>query len=284
MNFDLNNFLQSHTEIRYNPSYEVVTINGIAYIPCEVKTTSSYYVVQEDGSITYKLYDKLAADKYISPYNRGIIGKLDAEGSSYSDCEIENADYLEIGYGNAAVIVDTETATIIRVYYFKDTYNLPSSIRFYHHNDEFLLFDFAEHSYILYTATHEVLVFDTGTVQAFDHYVLLLPYDGYDLIVRSYKLFNSRSRVTIDITSQIKTVMNCWDVTETDLKLSCDGYSDNTFVLRVSTNDATITIKIDDPSNAQAKNIASADAVREVRKQLKIVSDTERKILGKRKE
>lgn len=157
-----------------------IVVRGLAYVSCSLKTMGSYYLVYEDGSISYKTSDKIAAKSgYISAYNRGIIGKL--EGSSYTDVSHSEANLFEIGVGDAIVILDLETGSIVRSLYFKDTYNMPCPVEIIKgDSDDFLALSYSEYCYILKTDDHFIHSYPGTNIHIFEDYLIRLPYCGYD--------------------------------------------------------------------------------------------------------
>lgn len=212
MNFDkkIAELVKPHTDIVRVIDY--VIIRGLAYISCTLKTTGTYYLVDEDGSTYYKSYDR--HDGYISPYNRGIIGKTDKKDAScgmisYTDCSPDDADLFTLGVGDALVIIDTETGGITRSYYFKDTYNMPSPVEIIKGNsDDFLILIYSEFCYYLKTEDHSLRSFEGTNVFVFEDYLIRLPYSGYDVVFGDCSIVNTLTWKEISFDDEIKKVVS----------------------------------------------------------------------------
>ena len=219
MNLDkkIAELVKPHTDIVSIVDY--VIVRGLAYISCTLKTTGTYYLVDEDGSTFYKSYDR--HNGYISPYNRGAIGKTDKKEASrgmivYTDSSPDEADLFELGVGDALVIIDTETGGITRSYYFKDTYNMPSPVEIIKgSSNDFLILLYSEYCYYLKTDDHSLRSFEGTNVVVFEDYLIRLPYSGYDVGFGDCSIVNTLTWKEFCLGDELKKIVSdddFWDL------------------------------------------------------------------------
>ena len=285
--------VKPHTDIVRVIDY--VIVHGLAYISCTLKTTGTYYLVDEDGSITYKSYDR--HDGYISPYNRGIIGKIDKEKTShgmisYTDCPPDEADFFKLGVGDALVIIDTETGGITRSYYFKDTYNMPSSVKIIKGiSDDFLLLVYSEFSYYLRTDDHSLRSFEGTNVAAFENYIIRLPDYGYEVGFGDCSIVNTLTWKEFSFGDDVKRVVsddNYWELSvDPTLITKLSMYSGNivlTILLKdrdhrnyeFRVNDDSMVGIVQKRNNHQESYVKTQNAYREMKRISVIVEEHEK--------
>ena len=215
--------------------FDYVIVRGLAYISCTLKTTGTYYLVDEDGHTFYKSYDRY--DGYISPYNRGIIGKTDKATSFYTDCAPEEADLFELGVGDSLVIIDTETGGITVSYYFKDTYNMPSPVKIIKgFSDDFLILVYSEISYYLKTDDHSLRFFEGTNVAVYENYIIRLPYYGYDMGFSDCSIVNTLTWKELSFGDDVKRVVSDDDYWELSV--------DPTLITRLSMHSGVIVLTL----------------------------------------
>ena len=202
----------SDTEIRTN----TMSIGDYIYISCYVKTQSStsFDVIYESGRISSD-EQALIDDSYWSPFNKGYFAKQ-TEPFWVQYCkEDENPNIVHEGIGAALVILDRPSMSIQKVYYFKDTYNMPGGVSLIDVVSGKLVVQYFEHHYVFDKENFTGLVFiNSYKYLKLDYLWIAYPHEGYDEFC-NWHLINFRENkeqpiyALTEIIEQYPQIQNC---------------------------------------------------------------------------
>lgn len=175
--FDSNQSLAERVQQHENKNFiEAVEVDGRIYLSCYIhsKCDFDYIVLYEPG-----LYDTLcktkhkafAEDDYWSDFNRGFQ-QLSISKPAYEDFT---------GFGNGLVVLDSENLDIIKIYYFKDSYNMCDPVEILDVVDGNVVVRFSEFDYVFKNGEYTYLNFvNSHKHRCFGKYWINFPDMGYD--------------------------------------------------------------------------------------------------------
>lgn len=202
-----------------------IVVGEFIYISCLIKTQTAvnYDVIYEPGLERILLKSKSQAfeeDDYWSAYNKGFFAHKTDEPHFVTYCEEdENPDITHIGTGTVLVIINKNSLSICKVYYFKDTYNLPANLDILDVVEGKVVVRYVEYNYVFEKDQFTFLTFvDSYKYLKLDYLWIAYPFYGYDSSC-NWHLINFRENIEHSIYAltelleehpSIQDYSDCW--------------------------------------------------------------------------
>ena len=178
-----------------------VVVGDYIYMSCLIKTqtTIDYDVIYEPDLEDNLLKSKSQAfeeDDYWSAYNKGFFAHKTDKPYFVTYCEEnENPDITHIGTGTVLVILNKDTSSVCKVFYFKDTYNLPANLHILDVVEGKVIVRYVEYNYVFEKEEFTFLTFvDSYKYLKLDYLWIAYPFYGYDASC-NWHLINFRESI-----------------------------------------------------------------------------------------
>lgn len=243
-----------------------VVVGDYIYISCLIKTqtTIDYDVIYDPGLEDNLLKSKSQAfeeDDYWSPHNKGFFAHNTDEPHFITYCEEnENPDIIHIGTGTVLVILNKNTSSICKVYYFKDTYNLPANLDILEVVEGKVIVRYVEYNYVFEKEKFTFLTFvDSYKYLKLDYLWIAYPFYGYDAFC-NWHLINFRESIEQPIYAltellkehpSIQDYTNCWY----DFEKCLFVFENETESIKMDFH--TLSVKDEDCKDIQYKDIGT---------------------------
>lgn len=243
-----------------------VVVGDYIYMSCLIKTqtTIDYDVIYEPDLEDNLLKSKSQAfeeDDYWSAYNKGFFAHKTDKPYFVTYCEEnENPDITHIGTGTVLVILNKDTSSVCKVFYFKDTYNLPANLHILDVVEDKVIVRYVEYNYVFEKEEFTFLTFvDSYKYLKLDYLWIAYPFYGYDASC-NWHLINFRDSIEQPIYAltelleehpSIQDYSKCWYDFE-----KCIFVFENENE-RITMDFQALLVKKDDIANIQYKNIGT---------------------------
>lgn len=165
---------------------EAIKYDGLIYLSCHVKTYGNldYMVIHDSyagGYVTSK--EDALKEEYWSDFNKGFTGRMSPDKQFYTHCESKQADINHEGIGACLVCLNEIDLSIKKLYYFKDSYNMPSNVEFVEIVNGNIIVSPDEYCYVFRNGEYQNLHFvNSWKHKTLGNYLILYPHYGYDAV------------------------------------------------------------------------------------------------------
>ena len=243
-----------------------VVVGDYIYISCLIKTqtTIDYDVIYDPGLYDILLKSKSQAfeeDDYWSPHNKGFFAHKTDEPHFITYCEeYDNPDITHIGTGTVLVIINKKTSSVCKVFYFKDTYNLPANLDILEVVEGKVVVRYVEYDYVFEKDSFTFLTFvDSYKFLKLDYLWIAYPFYGYDACC-NWHLINFRESIEQPIYAltelleehpSIQDYSKCWY----DFEKSLFVFENETECIKMDF--LTLSVKKEECKDILSKNIGT---------------------------
>jgi len=168
-----------------NPSMSFI-LGDYIYICCYIKTKSlrDYDVIYEPNAQgVAEVKDKSVAqnDEYWSMFNQGFYAKSCENPSFITYCDASESSLFREGKGATLVVLNKSDLKILKIFYFKDTYNMPQCTRIEGVAHNKVIVNYSEYNYVFEDDSFTGVTFErSDSYLKLDYVWIVYPYDGYE--------------------------------------------------------------------------------------------------------
>lgn len=252
-------------------------VADVVYVSCYLKTQTSidYTVVYDPGlesspDSLLKTKDlALSEDDYWSDFNKGFYGKRHKENEGggfmcYSHCEEKEADFIHEGLGGVLVVLNKTNRSILKVYYFKDTYNMDARPEFVDIVENQIIVRYFEYNYVFQNGKFTGLTFvDSYKYLKLNYLWIAYPSYEYDASC-NWHLINFRENTEHPIyalTKQLGEHPSIQDYTECWYDFERKLFFFGSETERIAMDYETLAVKEEDIDKILCENIGSMDGI-----------------------